>query len=270
MYNEYWSDICTAIFILINFLILKKMKRISYFFLSLSLILFSCQKNPVASFSVDTTTPEVGQSVFFTNESDNADSYDWDFGDGFGSNERNPVHYYTATGPYDVSLIVAGKGSRTDESGIKINVQVPTLLAVEVREYYSDNVVPNTSVLLYPTLADWDNQTNSVMEAITDQDGVAVFSGLDPFIYYVDVFDNTHDNYQLRQEDIGFIRTPQVITHRITSFVAYVDVVSNAGTRKGTRDNLIMKGTGRKAADKNLIPGFQGSWQELLKRKVVK
>ena len=33
-------------------------------------------------------------------------SYDWDFGDGTGSTEENPIHHYTGPGTYDVELIV--------------------------------------------------------------------------------------------------------------------------------------------------------------------
>lgn len=233
------------------------------------MVLFSCHKVPQASFSADTTTPEVGQSVFFTNESHYGDRFEWDFGDGFASNETNPVHSFSATGSYDVTLKVTGKGSSVDQSSLTIDVLVPTLLEIEVREYYSDAVVPNTSVLLYPTLADWDAQTNGGMEAITDADGLAVFAGLDPFIYYLDIFDATHNNYQLRTEDVGFIRTPQVLAHKITGFVAYVDVVSHASAR-GVRDNMVVRKIGRKASDKNLIPGYSGSWQDLLKRRSVK
>ncbi|MFT5821028.1 MAG: PKD repeat protein [Crocinitomix sp.] len=32
--------------------------------------------------------------------------FDWDFGDGFGSDDENPIHIYTENGEYDVSLIV--------------------------------------------------------------------------------------------------------------------------------------------------------------------
>jgi hypothetical protein len=147
---------------------------------------------------------------------------------------------------------------------------VPTLLEIEVREYYSDAVVPNASIILYPTLSDWDAQTNSVAEALTDTDGIAVFSNLDPFVYYIDVWEKTHDNYTLRNEDVGFIRSPEVVANEITGFIAYVDIVNHDTGAKGTRQQMIVKKFGRIAGDKNQIPGFSGSWQELLKEKAVK
>jgi PKD repeat protein len=248
------------------------MKRLTYLFLSLTLVLFSCHKTPNpprASFSVDITNPEVGQTVYFNNNSENGDKYDWDFGDGIVSTEINPTHIFTATGGYDVTLTVTSRNGSKDKSSLTINVLVPTLLEIEVDEYYSGNVVSNASIILYPTLTDWKNQTNSVMEAFTDADGIAVFSGLDPFVYYVDVWESTHDNYQLASEDVGFIRTPEVLAHKITSFIAYVDIVNHTSGVNRNRDMVIRK-TGRAANDKNLIPGFTGSWQDLLNRRSVK
>jgi PKD repeat protein len=77
---------------------IKKMKRIIYLSLVLTLFLFSCKSTPEAHFYTDTIEPEVGQDVVFTNDSHNATKFEWDFGDSFSSNEENPVHYYTATG----------------------------------------------------------------------------------------------------------------------------------------------------------------------------
>ena len=45
-----------------------------------------------------------GLAVAFTNLSQNADQYNWNFGDGNTSQQENPVHVYAAPGIYDVSL----------------------------------------------------------------------------------------------------------------------------------------------------------------------
>jgi hypothetical protein len=245
------------------------MKRIIYVFLSLSLILFSCHKDPVpqSSFSTDNLNPEVGQTVFFTNNSI-GDSFEWDFGDGYISNEVNPTHVYTATGAFEVKLTATVKGDHS-ESSLTLNVQVPTLLVVEVREYYSDDLIPNASILLYPTLADWDNQTNSLMEAFTDLNGTAVFANLDPYVYYLDVWEATHDNYTLRNEDVGFITTPTVLPHSITFFTAYVDVANHTSGR-GNRGSMVIKKLERRSIDKNLIPSGSQDWQKYYKPQPVK
>ncbi len=103
----------------------------------------------------------------------------------------------------------------------------PHLLEIEVREYYQEYLVPDASVYLYPTLSDWDAQTNLMASGFTNENGVVVFSNLDPYVYYVDVWETTHDNYSLRDEDVGFIRTPEILPHQINSFIAWVDVADH-------------------------------------------
>jgi hypothetical protein len=121
---------------------------------------------------------------------------------------------------------------------MEIEVLIPTLLEVEVLEYYDKYPVGNASVILYPTLSDWDNETNSISEGFTDGTGKVVFSDLDNFVYYVDVWEADHNNYTLRDEDVGFIRTDQIRPHEINRFIAYVDFVSG-GKGDGTRDRTL-------------------------------
>jgi hypothetical protein len=248
------------------------MKRIIYTLLALPLILFSCQKTPIASFSTDSSEIAVGQPVVFRNTSHNSEKFEWDFGDGYTSNESNPVHTFTATGSYEVILTAIAKGGHSDETRLTLNIVIPTLLEIEVREYYSEDVIPGASIILYPSITDWDAQTNSVMEGIADADGVAVFSNLDPFVYYADVWEATHDNFQLRTEDVGFISTPQIIPHKINRFIAWVDVaVHTKGIARGSREFVIKK-LERKATDKRQPAVDTGSenWQELYNRRVNK
>ena len=57
---------------------------------------------PVAGFSY---TVFNDLEVTFSNSSENATEYFWDFGDGFYSTEENPVHVYSDSGTYVVTLI---------------------------------------------------------------------------------------------------------------------------------------------------------------------
>ena len=100
-------------------------------------------------------------------QSSNAVSFEWKFGDGTYSDEENPIHIYTGTGSYQVELKAISESGNYDKAFMTIDVRIPTLLEIEVREWSQDgngNVVPDASVILYPTLSDWDNQTNSVAE----------------------------------------------------------------------------------------------------------
>jgi len=112
------------------------MKKILYLSLILSLGLFSCKLSPRAHFTTDTPEPEVGQNVYFDNGSKNADSYEWDFGDGFVSNEVNPVHIFSGSGTFDVTLTATSSSGLTDIASMTINVMIPTLLEIEVLDYF--------------------------------------------------------------------------------------------------------------------------------------
>jgi PKD repeat protein len=248
------------------------MKKIFYLTFALPLLLLSCEKSPVAVFHTDTLEPEVGQGVIFYNESHDANRFKWDFGDGFISTEASPIHTYKATGNYEVTLTAISKSDLEDKASLTLSVLVPTLLEVTVLEYYEEYVVPDASIILYKTLVDWDNQTNPIIEGFTDQYGIAVFSGLEPYVHYVDVWEQNHDNYALRNEDVGFIRTPEIIPHQINRFKAYVDYVQHTkGAAKGTRSAVIRK-LERRAADK-IQPPLDSSaenWQDLYERRVNK
>jgi gliding motility-associated-like protein len=72
---------------------------------------------PVAFFDLDprvTVIPD--ESVRFKDLSTGTPvSWTWDFGDGNGSSDQNPMHKYTAEGVYDVKLIVVNsKGCQSD------------------------------------------------------------------------------------------------------------------------------------------------------------
>jgi PKD repeat protein len=206
------------------------MKKIIPVLLIIPLILASCEKIPQAAFYVDNNEPEVGQEVFFTNDSFNSVRYEWDFGDQTYSYEEHPVHVYTGSGTYQVTLTAYSKSGLSDEAYMTIIVSIPTLLEIEVLEYYDLYPVEGASVILYPTLADWDAESNMITEGYTDVDGKVVFSGLGSYVYYVDVWETNHNNYTLRDEDVAFIRTDQVKLHEINRFIAYVDYTGGKGS----------------------------------------
>ena len=215
------------------------MKRILFLLIVIPIVLISCDITPEALFIVDNIEPEVGEEVFFTNQSLNAVSFEWDFGDGTSSNESDPVHIYTGTGTFQVELKAISKSGFSDKAYQTIVVKIPTLLEIEVLEYIDHYPVENASVILYPTLSDWDKERNSITEGFTDADGIVVFSGLGRFVYYVDIWEAHHNNYTLRDEDFLFIRTPVVVPNQITRFVAYVDFVP--GTKgDGIRDRKMV------------------------------
>lgn len=249
------------------------MKKIFYVILVLPLLTISCVKSPQARFSTDIVDPSVGQQIYFQNESSNAESFKWDFGDGFISEEKNPYHTFNSTGVYDVNLTAFSKNGDKDQSTLTISVLVPTLLVIEVREYYQDYVVPDASVLLYNSLPDWDanDPTKSEIEGFTNENGLAVFANLDPFVYYVDVWETNHDNSDLGIENVDNIRTPEVLPHQINWFLALVDKVNHPAAKGRTDRQYVIKKFERKTINRTLHPsGGTEGWKELYDMRVKK
>jgi len=248
------------------------MKKLIFLSAVLPLILVSCEMSPRAYFSASPGDPVVGEDVWFTNESENAIDYEWDFGDGYISDEPNPIHRFTSTGVYNVKLKVWSSGGLSDVATLDLDVKIPTLLEVEVLEYYDKYPVEGASVILYPRLIDWENEENSVNEGFTDQEGKTVFADLDKIVYYVDVWEENHDNYTLKVDDVGFIRTPEVIPNRINRFIAYVDYVEHA-KGSGKRDgHLVIRKIERKADDRPQPEASNDTtgWEKLWEKRNVK
>ena len=71
---------------------------------------------PTAEFNVNTASGYAPLVVQFTDNSQNAINWNWDFGDGTTSTEQNPAHTYSEAGNYAVNLIVSnanGTASKT-------------------------------------------------------------------------------------------------------------------------------------------------------------
>lgn len=248
------------------------MKKIFYLVFIIPLFLLSCEKNPEASFYLDSDVFQISQDIVFINNSHNATRYEWDFGDGYISNESQPVHSYQLAGTYEVVLTAISKKGVENKTGMSITLVEPSLLVVEVLEYFSGNPVSGASVILYPSLTDWDNQKNKIIEGITANDGVIVFANLDPIVHYVDVWEKNHDNYTLRKEDAGFIKTPKVVPNTVQWFVAYVDIVQHTkGDGRVVREAVIKK-LERKVSDRPQSITNLGtvSWQTLYSKAIGK
>lgn len=247
------------------------MKKIINLSLVLFLVLTSCQKTPMASFHIDMSQAEVGKEVFFINDSQDATRFEWDFGDGYISKDESPIHVFQGSGSFEVKLTAFSNNGLSDVSTLSVTVKIPTLLEIEVREYIDEYTVPGASIILYGTITDWDAQTNEIAEGITDGSGIVVFANLDPFVHYVDVFEQHHDNYTLRSEDVGWIRTPEILPNKINRFIAWVDYVAQRkGDAKGARSAVIVK-LERKHETKPQTEAGSATedWQTLYAKRVV-
>ena len=201
------------------------MKKIIYILLAGALVIMGCSRQPYADFFTSRTICEVGDIIYFTNNSMDADHFEWDFGDGYMSTEFNPSHMYQDDGLYTVSLTAYDDGRVFDKAFVTINVLFPTTLDIEVLEYYDEYPVEGASVILYNSLADWWDEYNPLVEGFTNQDGFVTFSMLEMQRYYVDVWEEYHNNWILAEDDYRFIETDLLIPHEINYFLAWVDYI---------------------------------------------
>lgn len=89
---------------------MKKLGLLSRLFICF-VLLVGCKKDPpVALFSVDKASFIVDEDITFTNQSENATSYVWDFGDGKSSTDESPIHAFSTAGTFTVNLTVTNKG----------------------------------------------------------------------------------------------------------------------------------------------------------------
>jgi len=251
------------------------MKKVFYLLVILPLVIISCRKSPdppIAEFTMEVTgDPEVGKEVRFINNSSNAVSYEWDFGDGYSSTDSDPVYTYNSTGSFVVTLTAVGEDGDEDQAELKVVVLIPTLLVIEVRDIDDETIVyTNASVLLYESLSDWEDgdPANSLIEGFTDDNGITVFANLDPYVYYVDALSGDYNNWIL---GLDFIRTPEVMPHQINWFVAWIEFnPQTKGLSRGT-PRLVPKSV-EKIPPMIVNKRYTGTenWKELYDLRAVK
>lgn len=110
-------------------------------------------------------------TVVFTNTTLNADSYEWDFGDGnVISTDENPTHTYTESGTYEVTLTASGECG-VDVFTLTINVNV---VGVEGFDKINYSIYPNPSNGLFTIETD---EQGTMQYTIYDGTGKLVLIG---------------------------------------------------------------------------------------------
>lgn len=87
--------------------------------------LFTNCAAPKPAFSTATQKVVAAEYVFFTNSSEKAVSYSWDFGDGTTSTEAAPEHRFFTSGLYDVTLTATNEKGKSKTSVQAITVTPP-------------------------------------------------------------------------------------------------------------------------------------------------
>ncbi len=89
--------------------------------------------NLTAQFTIGKTNVRAGEIIQFTDQSPNAKSWLWNFGDGYTSQERNPSHVYNFAGNYIVMLSVNNTGKNVSTQTITVNPPIAV----------ADNIIVN-------------------------------------------------------------------------------------------------------------------------------
>lgn len=101
--------------------------------------LFSCGR-PIAKFSYAGHNQPAPTTVQFENESQKANTYEWDFGDGSSSQEVAPQHQYNSSGNYLVTL-KAQKGKKEAVMEERVVISAPERCLVEIQTDFGNMVV---------------------------------------------------------------------------------------------------------------------------------
>ena len=198
--------------------------------------------------AVETDVVFVGEQITFNNISTDAASVLWEFGDEYTSDIASPSYSYDTPGTYTITLNAYGLGDEINSYSRTIEVfeGINSTVRITVLEYVDEYYLEGASVLLFPTVTDWTNETNASYEVFTSAMGKCVFEGMAAQRYYVDVWEQDHDNYTLAGESVDWIETQILEEGYIHDFIAYVDYYSS--DKKVTMTRI-----GKKAYARDLV-----------------
>jgi len=140
-------------------------KNILYLALCISALGMASCATPTAAFrTTNLDQPAPFAKVDFENDSQNADEYLWDFGDGTTSTKDKPdQHQYSKAGEYTITL-KAVKGKKEQITSKVIKVKEPKNCTVELQTEYG-----NMTILLYDSTPQHrDNFLKLVSESFYD------------------------------------------------------------------------------------------------------
>lgn len=111
------------------------LRRITTIIFLTSVFSLSCNldrvepQGPTAKFSLSNDGCMAPCDPGFTNQSSNATSYSWDFGDGNTSTADNPSHTYTNSGTYQVKLTAKDASNFEDDTVVTVTINSPAVTA---------------------------------------------------------------------------------------------------------------------------------------------
>ncbi len=190
-----------------------------------------------ACFTVSGSDHYVNEPVYFVNCSQYAYSYEWDFGDGFGSNQRNPIHTYTEQGNYQVTMIAYGDYDQETFTDV-ISVGGSTDLNILIVYEGTQDPVSNCEVTIFDTETDWENLTNPIASATTGSNGEVVFTGLNTIVYYIDAYRYVTETSFYSNYYLGYA-TEALTADQVNYYDVEVQLLT--GTKDFDRKSVVIK-----------------------------
>ena len=130
----------------------------------------SLETSLVADFDFNIPECPLCEGVAFTDQSTGGMGrykYHWDFGDGGSSRKKNPTHYYTSYGAYNVTLTVTDRADNVDSESKTVTLG-STTKAIEL-----DSGISLTGLVAppsgWPTAANWTHPTVCYCDPQGDQ-----------------------------------------------------------------------------------------------------
>jgi|WetSurSiteA1Bulk_404760.scaffolds.fasta_scaffold01381_7 hypothetical protein len=171
----------------------------------LIICIVSCRKDEEASklnanFTIEKSVVKKGEEIHFTNYSQNASSYLWDFGDGSISTDENPQHLFTSSGTHLV-VLTAFDNDNTSTYYCKIFVKDFTVMTYNI--CISGGAIPEViDIARANGHTDWfSNRMPQILSVIREVDPdilclqeVYDWYEFDP-PYYIQVADSLGMNY---------------------------------------------------------------------------
>lgn len=132
--------------------------------------------NPTADFVFSPLYGDAPLLATFTNQSRNATSYVWNFGDGVTDNAVNPTHTYTTNDTFDIKLVAINSAGCSD-SAMKNIVAIITDLDISVDRVFVTKAPMSDGTVLVTVTADLSNQgtrliTNTRLYATIGSGGI--------------------------------------------------------------------------------------------------
>jgi len=190
-----------------------------------------------ACFTVSGSDHYVNEAVYFVNCSQYAYSYEWDFGDGFGSNQRNPIHTYTEQGNYQVTMTAYGDYDQETFTDV-ISVGGSTDLNILIVYKGTEDPVSNCEVTIFGTETDWENLTNPIASETTGSNGEVVFTGLSNVVYYIDAYKYVTETSFYSNYNLGYA-TEALVLNQVNSYQVEVELLT--GTKDFDRKSVVIK-----------------------------